>query len=64
MAKRITESKKEKGFVKVSSDKRFLLSFLAGILAVCLLLAMAFYNPEDLHIVETTPEQTGDKLEE
>lgn len=64
MAKRITESKKEKGFVKVSSDKRFLLSFLAGILAVCLLLAMAFYNPEDLHIVETTPEQTGDELEE
>ncbi len=49
MAKTITNSTKEKGVVKATLEKNLLFSLLSGILSFCILLALVFYQPTDLH---------------
>ena len=51
MAKTITNSTKEKGLVKATLEKNLLFSLLSGVLSLCLLLALFFYQPSDLHKV-------------
>ena len=49
MAKTITNSTKEKGVVKATLEKNLLFSLLSGVLSFCILLALVFYQPTDLH---------------